>query len=130
MHKDFDEWNDKKKIIDGKDSPKFCHPREAWWCCLGVNVGFEQDGTGKNFDRPIVVIRGFNENIFLGVALTGRKKTGRYYFSLGEIEGREASAVLSQIRLIDSKRLVRKITMLDKKLFRELKHALKITLFD
>ena len=128
MKKDFDGWNkEKKQIHQGKGV--FCHEREVWWCSLGVNVGSEQDGTGEHFDRPIVVIRGFNEDIFFGVALTGKKREGKHYFFLGKIEEREASAILSQVRLIDTKRLVRKITMIDETIFNELKDALKELLF-
>jgi mRNA interferase MazF len=129
VEKDFDNWNISKKTIHFNKSSRFCHPREVWWCALGVNVGFEQDGTGENFDRPIVVIKGFNQNIFFGVALTGSKKIGKYYLYLGKIDDHEASAVLSQVRLIDTKRLVRKITTLDQKLFEQLKNALKQALF-
>ncbi|MDP2598658.1 MAG: hypothetical protein Q8P49_02420 [Candidatus Liptonbacteria bacterium] len=43
---------------------------------------------------------------------------------------KEASAVLSHVRLIDSKRLVRKMGMLDEKIFGELKNALKRALFN
>ncbi len=124
MIKDFDRWNNKKKGLHELSSSPFYHEREVWWCSLGVNVGSEQDGTGQNFDRPVIVIKGFNKNILLAIALTGKKKKGKYYFPLGEIEGREASAVLSQIRLIDSKRLVRKSSTLNKPTFEELKKAL------
>lgn len=129
MKKDFDKWNDEKKKIQSELIPPFCHAREVWWCSLGVNVGFEQDGTGEHFDRPVVVIRGFNKSVFFGVALTGRKRKGMYYFPVGRIEEREASAILSQVRLIDTKRLVRKITMLNEAVFTELKEKLKKTLF-
>lgn len=129
MEKDFDKWNIKKKAIHHNKAPVFCHPREVWWCSLGVNVGFEQDGTGENFDRPVIVIRGFNEYVFFGVALIGKKKEGKYYFPVGKIEDREAMAVLSQVRIIDTKRLIRKITMLDENLFKRLKNALQEALF-
>lgn len=129
MEKDFDRWNREKKKIHGQLSAPFCHPREVWWCSVGVNIGFEQDGTGEHFDRPVVVIRGFNQNIFLGAALTRRKKSGKYYFHLGQIEGKDAFVVLSQVRLIDTKRLVRKITTLDQVLFKQLKNALQKALF-
>ena len=128
--KDFDRWNSEKKAIHKAPGAKFCYPREVWWCALGVNVGFEQDGTGRNFDRPVAVIRGFNERLFFAVALTGKRKEGKYYFPLGMISGREASAVLSQVRLIDAKRLVRKMETLDEKVFGELKNALQRALFD
>src|SRR6185369_7989890 len=116
MKKDFDAWNLEKKIIERDVKNVFCHPREIWWCSLGVNVGFEQDGTGKNFDRPVVVVRRFNEKIFLGAALIGRRKEGEHYFPVGLVEDKEASVVLSQIRLIDTKRLIKKIGVLDEQL--------------
>lgn len=125
MLKDFDGWNIKKKEVHGSNAAPFFHEREVWWCSLGVNVGSEQDGTGKNYDRPVVVIRGFNKDIFFGVALTGKRKSGKFYFPLGEIEGRDPSAVLSQVRLIDAKRLVRKVLTLDAATFAKLKAALR-----
>ena len=129
MGKDFDKWNTNKKNIHSKDALYFYHEREIWWCSLGINVGFEQDGTGKNFDRPVIVIRGFNKNTFFGVGLTGKKKSGKYYFYLGKINEQNATAVLSQVRLFDTKRLVRKISTLDASKFEELKSALIKTLF-
>ncbi|MCX6781143.1 MAG: type II toxin-antitoxin system PemK/MazF family toxin [Candidatus Magasanikbacteria bacterium] len=130
MAKNFDEWNLMKKNLHENGGTVFCHEREVWWCSLGVNVGFEQDGTGEHFDRPVVVVRGFNQSIFFGVALTGRKRQGKFYFYLGEIEGRDATAVLSQVRLIDTKRLVRKMETLDAVIFEKLKAELKKVLFD
>jgi mRNA interferase MazF len=129
MQKDFDKWNLEKKRINTKTAAPFYKEREIWWCSLGVNVGFEQDGTGRNYDRPVLVIRGFNKETFFGVALTGRRKTGKYHLPLGMIDGREASAVLSQVRLIDTKRLIRKMAMLDDGVFEQLREVLRETLF-
>jgi len=129
MDKDFNGWNEKKKILHIRKNVPFYHEREIWWCSLGANIGSEQDGTGRNFDRPIVIVRGFNKNVFFAVALTGKRKTGKYYFFVGTVEGREASAVLSQVRLMDTKRLVRKIGVLDERVFDNLKIALSKTLF-
>jgi mRNA-degrading endonuclease toxin of MazEF toxin-antitoxin module len=130
MTKEFDSWNTFKKDMDTKSSKMFCHPREIWWCSLGVNVGFEQDGTGDNFDRPVLVIKGFNERMFFAVALTGRRRVGTWHFPLGIIDDREASVVLSQVRVIDTKRLIRKVMTIDQKMFEDLKVALKRALFD
>lgn len=129
MEKKFDEWNKEKKLLNDGKPPRFYHEREIWWCSLGVNVGMEQDGTGKNFDRPIVIIRGFNERMLLCVALTGRKRVGKYYLYVGNVAGREATAILSQVRLIDTKRLVRKISTLNNSDFSELCLALQKILF-
>ncbi len=129
MKKDFDNWNAKKKELHDRPAGPFYHEREVWWCALGINVGFEQDGTGKNYDRPVLIVHGFNAHVFFGVALTGKSKRGRYYLPVGKIEGREASAILSQVRLIDSKRLVHKMGTLDEPLFEKVCEALKDTLF-
>lgn len=130
MQKDFDTWNTRKKIINSFPEAPFYHEREIWWCSLGVNVGFEQDGTGRNYDRPVLVLRGFNAQVFFGVALTGKKRQSKYHLPIGLVEGREASAILSQVRLIDSKRLVRKASTLDEATFEVVKEALKKVLFD
>lgn len=129
MQKNFDGWNTKKKNIHYQDSPRFYREREVWWCSLGVNIGSEQDGTGANFDRPFVIIKGFNKDTLWGVALTGKNRTGKYYFYLGKIEGREATVILSQIRIIDSRRLVRRLVVLDKDVFGNLVTALQKILF-
>jgi mRNA interferase MazF len=97
---------------------------------LGVNIGYEQDGTGSNYDRPMLIIKGFNSQIFFAVALTGRKKMGKYYFHIGKIQGREASVLLSQVKVVDTKRLTRKICTIDATVFVQIKRALNRTLFD
>ena len=124
MQKDFDGWNEKKKTLHAEQARPLYHEREVWWCSLGVNIGYEQDGTGVNFDRPVLVIRGFNKETCLAVALTGKRREGKYYFYVGEIEGREATAILSQLRIVDAKRLVRKIGTVPKETFAEIKVAL------
>jgi len=50
MDKEFDKWNKLKKETHSNDEylPLY-HERQVRWCRLGVNVGFEQDGTGKDF---------------------------------------------------------------------------------
>ena len=130
MEKDFDGWNAKKKMIDSDMTRIFCHSREIWWCSFGINVGFEQDGTGRYFDRPIIIVRVFSRNVFWGAALTSKGKSGEFYYPIGLLEGKEASVILSQIRIIDTKRLIRKGGVLNEGAFEGLKSALKRTLFD
>lgn len=66
------------------------------------------------------IIKKFNLDTCIVVPLTGKVKRGKYYFSVGTVGGREASAVLSQLRLIDRKRLTKKIETMPKPLFKEL----------
>lgn len=75
-------------------------------------------------------MRDFNADTFLGAALVGRRKEGKYYFPLGIVEDREASVNLSQVRIFDVKRLRNKIMTLDENPFQQLKSALQQALFE
>lgn len=129
MKKDFDPWNIEKQRLNAHHQRIFYRSREIWWYSFGVNVGREQDGKGLHFERPVIVIRDFNADTFLGAAIIGRKKEGKYYFPLGIIGDREASVNLSQVRIFDVKRLRNKIMTLDEDAFQQLKSALQQALF-
>lgn len=121
--KDFDSWNKEKKRINDSNPPVFFHEREVWWCKLGINFGFEQDGKNKQFSRPVVILKTYSTNAALIVPLTSRDKKGTYYFDVGIIDGREAKAVLSQIRFIDKRRLINKADVISKDIFEKLRSA-------
>ena len=123
--KDFDKWNIQKKTIHNSGTSKFYRVRELWWCNLGVNIGFEQDGTGDYNRRPVLVIKGFSREVCLIVPLTTSQKNNKYYLKIGMVNKKEASAIISQIRLIDTKRLIRKIGDLNKNKFEETKKAVR-----
>lgn len=106
--KDFDGWNIQKKIIDSSPSKKTFHEREIWFSRIGENVGFEQNGKGERFLRPIIIYKKFSHNVFLGIPLTKSIKEGRFY-SIFDFQGGKSNAILSQVRLFDSKRLEYKI---------------------
>ena len=88
-------------------------------------MGYEQDGVGKEFHRPVIILRGFSKQVCLIVPLTTSEKTNPYHFSLGKIRDRNSFAIISQIRLIDTRRLVDKVGMLDKEKFVALKKSVK-----
>ena len=123
--KEFDAWNIEKKTLSLNGQNKFYHQRDIWWCTFGINIGFEQDGTGKNYERPAVVLRGFSKHVCLVVPLTTSKKSNKYHFSLGLVDGREAFSIISQIRLVDTKRLSNKIGVMDGETFLSMKKAIK-----
>lgn len=102
--KEFDKWNVQKKIIDGTDSKNTFHEREMWFIKIGENIGFEQNGKGEEFLRPIIVYKKFSRDVFLGIPLTKTIKEGRFYECF-DFQGKRSNAILSQIRLFDSKRL-------------------------
>ena len=121
MAKDFDRWNEKKKDVDAKLSAPFYHEREIWWCALGVNVGSEEDGSSEEYRRPVVVLKGFSRDTCLVVPLTTSTRHHPLRPSVGLIDGKEAHALLSQLRTVDTKRFVRKIGMLDANVFAEIR---------
>ncbi len=92
---------------------------------MGLNVGFEQDGTGKSNGRPILILKGFSKEVCLVIPLSTSQKENKYYLKVGKIKNKKASVILSQIRLLDTKRLVNKLGKLEKKKFEEIKKAVK-----
>jgi hypothetical protein len=97
MEKDFDGWNVEKKKTHYALHAPFCHEREVWWCALGINIGYEQDGTGKNFDRPVAVLRVFNTHMFFGVVLTGKRRQDAYHHPESPDVGRPEFGVVSRV---------------------------------
>ncbi|HEY1036949.1 MAG TPA: type II toxin-antitoxin system PemK/MazF family toxin [Candidatus Paceibacterota bacterium] len=115
--KSFDEWNEHKKTTDMATERRFHKPREIWWCRLGINIGHEQDGSGPDSRRPVLVIRSFSREVCLVVPLSTSQKSNKYYMGIGLHSGKRSFAILSQIRLIDSKRLLTKISLVGKEEF-------------
>src|SRR5215203_4923320 len=108
MENDFFGWAKIKERVDKRKQAPYFGVGQIWWCSLGANVGTEQDGKGPQYVRPVVVLTKFNEHSCLVVPLTGRERQGRYYLYLGAVGDRPSSAILSQLRLIDSRRLLEK----------------------
>ena len=125
MKKEFDKWNQEKKRIHNNEQGRFYHEREIWWCSLGVNVGFEQDGTNKDFQRPVLVLKGFSRHVCLVVPLTTSKKKNKYHSSVGVINSEESFIITSQLRLIDTRRFTDRLTVLDKEIFDELRKTIR-----
>ncbi|MBI2023161.1 type II toxin-antitoxin system PemK/MazF family toxin [Candidatus Giovannonibacteria bacterium] len=133
MEKDFQNWHNKKSNIDKIEKRPFFHEREIWFCYLGANIGFEQDGSGEEFLRPVLIVRKFNNEIFWGIPLTKAhkklaKKAEKYYFSFSFISDIKSAAILSQIRLIDARRLSRHIGIMPDAEFIKLIEKLKALL--
>ncbi|MBI4120004.1 MAG: type II toxin-antitoxin system PemK/MazF family toxin [Parcubacteria group bacterium] len=128
MKKDFEKWHDKKTGIDRIEKRPFFHEREIWFCYLGVNVGFEQDGSGEDFQRPVVIVRKFNNEVCWIIPLSKTDKTGKYYFSFSFGENTASVAIVSQIRLLDVRRLSRRIGEIKEGDFKELINKIKALL--
>lgn len=127
--KEFDEWNNEKKRIDSReDYVPYYKEREVRWCQLGANIGFEQDGKGSEFARPVLILKGFNRRMCLVVPLTTKLKDNKYYVALGEVGERESMIIISQVRPIDTRRLGRLISVIESVQFEFVKEKIKAML--
>lgn len=122
MEKDFKKWHALKSNIDAEHKSPLFREQEIWWCSLGANVGFEEDGKNELFERPVLVFRKFNKELFFGLPMTSKKKEGKYYYSLN-FHDAERSAILSQLRVLSGKRLIRRIGKISDKQFSMLENA-------
>ena len=114
------EWTKIKiRIESGGDTRFYFHEREIWWASLGSNIGFEEDGKNANYERPVLVIKKFNRNMLWVLPLTSREKSGAYYYSV-DIDGDKHTVILPQLRLISSRRLIRKMRKVPKEYFKNI----------
>jgi len=120
-----DGWNKIKKTIHKDGIDKLYQAREVWWCSLGTNVGFEQDGTGEEGQHPVLILKGFSKHVCIVVPLTSSTKKNPYHTAVGEVDGRKAFAIISQVRLVDTKRLVNKVGVVGFDLFDKTRKAVK-----
>ncbi len=102
----------------------FVNEREICYISIGQNIGFEQNGKHNNFERPVLVIRKFSNNLFVGIPLSKHLKNSQYYFVF-RFNSTPSAALLSQIRLFDTKRVLRKIGYISQTDFLLLKEKLR-----
>lgn len=125
MLKDFDTWNSRKKLIHSELDNLPYKERQIWWCSIGVNVGFEEDGDGERAERPVVIVKGFSRELCWVIPLSTKQKKNPYYMLVGNIDETPASAIISQMKPIDTKRFINCIGLMDFDIFIQMKKAVK-----
>ena len=108
MSKKFSEWNELKIQLHNNKKEQYFKERDIFWVSIGVNIGFEQDGKGEIFSRPVLIVKKYGKNIFFGIPLSTQLKEGSFFFDF-ELEGQKSHALLVQARIYDAKRLENKI---------------------
>lgn len=124
MFKNFWDWHRQKNLLELREKRLYFHEREIWWCNLGLNIGFEQDGKGNKYLRPVIIFRKFNNEVFWAIPLTTKKKNNRFYFKIDNKNSFERFAILSQLKLMDAKRLHTKDGKITKSIQFDLQKAL------
>ena len=75
--------------------------------------------------RPVLILKGLSAATCLVVPLTTSTHRHPLRPSIGLVEKMNAHALLSQVRVIDTKRLVRKIGRLDQSHFDDIRSAVR-----
>ena len=127
---DFDNWNEVKKETQNKNFILTIKKREIYWAKIGLNIGHEQYGKGKDFVRPVIVIRQLTSDLFIGVPTTTSIKDDSDYFH--KITYKDdlnrtvsSSAMILQQKVFSKKRLLNKIGKTDLESFAKIKEKLK-----
>ena len=122
---DFDKWNEVKKDISYKQNFTF-KVREIYWLKLGKNVGYETDGKGCEFLRPVLIFRKFSKDTFLGIPLTTATKNDMFHYKFTLDKNAKINyAILSQIKLFDTSRVKSKLGKISIDDFKNLKLQIK-----
>jgi mRNA interferase MazF len=116
MDKDFDNWNIVKKQLEQTGRIFYAHPREIWWCSLGINIGAEINGKHENFERPVIIIKVYSKESLIALPLTTKEKNDIFHYKI-DTEEKTVWVKLTQTRVISTKRLIRKVDILDKSSF-------------
>lgn len=110
-NKEYDTWNELKKKIQSDVSSRDYFPKEGevWMSSIGKNIGFEQNGSGSNFSRPVLVVKKFNNHMFWCASLSTKQKKFDFYYNFTDPNGQKVSVILAQLKLVSVKRLKRKL---------------------
>ncbi|MGB5867259.1 MAG: type II toxin-antitoxin system PemK/MazF family toxin [Arcobacteraceae bacterium] len=117
--KEYDKWNEIKKLTNTHNIKLGIKQREIFWAKIGQNVGFEQDGKGEHFSRPVIVIRQITKDLFVGIPTSTKLRDGNDYFHTFRYFDKdnnelEVSALILQLKVFSIKRLMNKIGMINK----------------
>lgn len=110
---DFKDWFKLKVLLWKVENNNLVFKQnDIWWCSVGMNLGEEIFGKGKQFTRPVLIFKKFTSNSFLGLPLTSRSKSGSWYTKI-TLRGNNNWVILNQARILDKKRLVDRMGTLD-----------------
>lgn len=106
MNKDVQSWGDYQQELEKRSKPRRPFQEgQVWRCAIGHNVGAEIDGKSQRYWRPVVIIRKFYDEFFIGVPLTSTFKKNLPFHIPVTIKDKKSYAVVTQLRALDARRL-------------------------
>lgn len=112
MEKDFDGWNNYKKLIEQRSTRLKYRIGEVWYCYFGINIGTEECGK-EDFLRPVILIAK-NKEGFICVPTSTRPQKFEEISEKIQVNGEISYAMLFQIQYKDAKRLAYKKGVISK----------------
>ena len=121
----FNIWNGEKQFIDEKKLVVFAKPRDVCYVKLGYNIWFEENGKDW-FMRPVLIINKI-WSLYFVIPLTSKNKENNYHFKINSVcfNAKTTTAILSQWRVIDGRRLIEKKGTCDRNEFNIIKKILR-----
>ena len=122
----FDSWNELKEKVDKEtdEAEPISKKRRSVDGALGKNIGFEQNGSGDNFSRPVLIIKKFNNHMFWSIPLSTKQKKFDFYYNFTDTNNNRVSVILAT-KTGEYKRLKRKLYELSDEKLKEIKDKLK-----
>jgi hypothetical protein len=117
---DFNKWNKIKQNIHYIQNNAYVRQRQVWSTQIGYNIGREQNGVGPNIERPSLIIKKFNNEMAWVVPLSTKQKDLDFYFNFTDPEGNKVAAILAQLKLVSTKRFLRKLYTIDADIFSQI----------
>ena len=121
----YNDWNIKKQNINFSYNENiYFKEGDIWWCSIGLNIGSESYGKGKDFRRPILIIRKLSDDLCIALPLTSKIKIGSWFVDI-LLNNENRSVMLYQIRTLNRKRFQRKMGEVNIKDFVKVKEKLE-----
>lgn len=124
MEKEFDRWNEMKKMLESKHTEMVIKEWEIWWTYLWLNIKNESCGKWENFRRPVLVLKKLSHENFIVIPLSTKIKEWTW-FSTYSFQWENYTALLYQIRMMNINRFYVLEGKLVRNQFLEIKKRLK-----
>lgn len=126
--KNFLDWIEVKAHTDQEEksfkSQEVIRKGEIRWSIFGVNIGREMDGKGENFARPVLVLHTIGDSLALVAPLTSKNKSIPGYIPFKWLDKTD-SLCIHQIRIISTKRLLKRLAKISDGKLKEVKDNIK-----
>ncbi len=124
------DWAKKKLRHNQKENQRdlYFHEGQIWWAALGQNIGLEINGKSEEFNRPVLIIRKYNQHACFVLPLTTQIKSPSVWYQviLKEDDAQiKRAANISQGRIISTRRLLSKQCSVNAKELKRITRAFK-----